>query len=286
MPASQAMLRNVVPDAQLARALPIFTGTFHVAVVAGPVLGGFLYLAGAAITHITVSVCLAISAILLAMVRIGRRSEAPAPMSFRSALEGFRFVRGKPILLGAMSLDLFAVLFGGATAMLPAVARDVLHADSFAMGLLRAAPAAGAAVMSGILARYPLRRRVGAWMFAGVALFGVSTIVFGLSSSLRLSLAALFFLGFGDMLSVYVRQYLVQSGTPDAVRGRVSAVSAVCIGASNELGEFESGVAAGWMGLVPSIVAGGLMTLAITGTWMAVFPMLRKMDTFPEESRA
>jgi MFS family permease len=285
MPAGQAMLRNVVPDSQLARALPIYTGTFHVAVVAGPVLGGFLYLAGAAITHITVSVCLAVSAVMLAVVRLGRRSEAPAPMSLRSALEGFRFVRGKPVLLGAMSLDLFAVLFGGATAMLPAVARDLLHADSFAMGLLRAAPAAGAAAMSGILARYPLRRSVGAWMFAGVALFGASTIVFGLSTRLWISLTALFLLGFGDMLSVYVRQYLVQSGTPDAVRGRVSAVSAVCIGASNELGEFESGVAAGWLGLVPSIVAGGIMTLAITATWMAAFPVLRKMDTFPEETR-
>jgi MFS family permease len=205
-------------------------------------------------------------------------------MTWRSTLEGFRFVRSRPVLLGAISLDLFAVLLGGATALLPAVARDLLHADAFAMGMLRAAPAAGSGVMSLVLARFPLRRRVGAWMFAGVALFGVATIGFGLARSLPAALAALFLMGFGDKLSVYVRQYLVQSGTPDAVRGRVSAVSAVCIGASNELGEFESGLTAGWIGLVPSMVAGGCATLAVTAAWMGLFPVLRKMDRFPAPS--
>ena len=213
----------------------------------------------------------------------------PAARSWQDAFEGFRFVRSRPILLGAISLDLFAVLFGGATALLPAVARDVLHADASALGLLRAAPAVGAAVMSLILIRHPLKRRVGPWMFAGVALFGAATIVFGLSHSLWLSLSALFLLGFGDMLSVYVRQFLIQSGTPDAVRGRVSAVSAVCIGASNELGEFESGVTAGWFGVVPSVVAGGIATLAVTGyldggipgaagRWTASRPSRRRVE--------
>lgn len=282
MPASQAVLRNVVEDSQLDRALPMATGAFHIAVVAGPMLGGFLYLAGPAVTHATVSACLAAAILGLYLVRTRQVRGPASPLSLRSALEGFRFVRSRPILMGAMSLDLFAVLFGGATALLPAIARDQLHADSSALGMLRAAPAVGAACMSLILARKPLRRRVGAWMFSGVALFGAATIILGLSRSIWISLSALFLLGFGDMLSVYVRQYLVQSGTPDAVRGRVSAVSAVCIGASNELGEFESGITAGWFGLVPSIVLGGAATLAITGFWMRLFPGLRKMDRFPE----
>lgn len=284
MPASQAILRNVVHDSQLSRALPIVTGTFHTAVVVGPMLGGFLYLGGGAVTHATVSACLFTSILALTMVRTRQKRGPVAPMSLRNAWEGFRFVGSRPLLMGAMSLDLFAVLFGGATAMLPAIARDVLHADSSAMGMLRAAPAVGSAVMSLLLARRPLRRHVGPWMFGGVALFGLATIGLGLSHYFWLSLAALFLLGFGDMLSVFVRQYLVQSGTPDAVRGRVSAVSSVCIGASNELGEFESGISAGWFGLVPSIVLGGIATLAITGIWMRFFPVLRKMDRFPEAS--
>jgi MFS family permease len=282
MPASQAMIRNVVDDSQLGRALPVFTGIFHVAVVAGPMLGGFLYLTGPASTHATVSASLLAATAMLSLVRTRQKLEPPSPMTWHGTLEGFRFVRSKPILLGAMSLDLFAVLFGGVTAMLPAIAHDILHADASALGMLRAAPAVGAVFLSLILARHPLRRKVGAWMFTGVALFGVATIGVGLSGRLWLSLAALFVLGFGDMLSVYVRQYLVQSGTPDAVRGRVSAVSAVCIGASNELGEFESGIAAGWLGLVPSLIAGGAATLAITVAWMFLFPVLRKMDRFPD----
>jgi MFS family permease len=282
MPASQAMLRNVVGDARLARALPLSTGAFHVAVIFGPMLGGFLYLAGPAATHAAVSACLILAILGLSLVR-SRQTRAPAsPLTLHSALEGFRFVRSRPILMGAMSLDLFAVLFGGAQAMLPAIARDVLRADASAMGMLRAAPAVGAAVMTLILARHPLRRHVGAWMFAGVGLFGIATLILGLSRWLGLSLAALFLLGFGDMLSVYVRQYLVQIGTPDSVRGRVSAVSGICIGASNELGEFESGITAGWFGLVPSILVGGAATLGIAALWMRLFPGLRRMDRFPD----
>ena len=285
MPAGQAMLRNVVPDSQLRRAIPIATGTFHVAVVAGPMLGGFLYLAGPAVVHATVSLCLLLAILMMVLVRTRQVRGPNGPITLRSSLEGFRYVTSKPVLMGAISLDLFAGLFGGATAMLPAMARDVLHADSPTLGLLRAAPAAGAAVMSILLARFPLRRRVGAWMFAGVAVFGLATIAFGLSKVVWLSLAALFLLGVGDMLSVFVRQYLIQGGTPDAVRGRVSAVSSVCIGATNELGEFESGLTAGWMGLVPSVAAGGVAALVITGAWMLLFPVLRKMDAFPPEAR-
>jgi MFS family permease len=286
MPASQAMLRNVVDDDQFARALPLFTGTFHVAVVAGPVLGGFLYLLGPAVVHAVVGAGMLGAILLLSQVRVRRRAEPPSPLGWASALVGLRFVGSRKVLLGAMSLDLFAVLFGGCTALLPAIAKDVLRADPSLLGFLRASPAVGAAAMSAWLARFPLRRRVGAWMFAGVGLFGIASIVFGLATRAWLSMAALATLGAGDMLSVYVRQYLIQSGTPDALRGRVAAVSAVCIGASNELGEFESGITAGWFGVQPAVVLGGLATLAVTAIWMKAFPMLRAMDRFPPPATA
>ncbi len=281
MPASQALLRNVVDASQLDRALPIYTGLFHVAVVAGPLLGGFLYLAGAPVTHLTVTLCLLSATVMLSFVKTRQVREPRMPVTWRNTLEGFRFVGAKPMLLGAISLDLFAVLLGGATAMLPAVARDILHAGPFAMGMLRAAPAVGSTLASLYLARYPLRRHIGRWLFGGAALFGMATIAFGLSRSIWLSLGCLVLLGLGDMLGVYVRQYLIQSGTPDSVRGRVSAVSAVCIGASNELGEFESGVTAGWLGVSRSIVVGGVATLIVISAWMARFPILRNMDRFP-----
>lgn len=281
MPASQALLRNVVDDDQFARALPLFTGTFHIAVVAGPVLGGFLYMLGPAVVHAVVGTGMLGAIVLLSRVRVRRASEPPSPIGWASALEGLRFVVSRKALLGAMSLDLFAVLFGGCTALLPAIAKDVLAANPSTLGFLRAAPALGAAAMSAWLARFPLRRRVGACMFAGVAWFGVASIVFGLATRAWLSLLALASLGAGDVLSVYVRQYLIQSGTPDAVRGRVAAVSSVCIGASNELGEFESGITAGWFGVQQSVVLGGLATLAVAAAWMKAFPMLRKMDRFP-----
>lgn len=282
MPANQAILRNLVDDAQFQRAVAFNSTAFHVAVVVGPVLGGLLYRFGAITVHGTVSTCLVLATLLLATVKSRQAKQERSPVSLSNALEGFRFVRSRPVILGAISLDLFAVLFGGATAMLPAMARDVLHAGPEALGLLRAAPAAGAAVLTVVLAFFPLKRRVGLWMFGGVALFGVSTIGFGLSHSLPLSLACLFFLGVGDMVSVYIRHILVQAKTPDAVRGRVSAVSAVFIGASNELGEFESGMAAGALGLVRSVVLGGVATLVVTGLWMRLFPDLTRMDGFPK----
>jgi len=286
MPAGQAILKDIVPDADFPQAVA-FNGTvFHAAVVAGPVLGGLLYLAGPAVVHATVSTCLALSVLLLLFVRNRRFARPEQPARFSEVLEGLRFVRSRPIVLGAISLDLFAVLFGGATALLPAVARDVLHAGSWALGILRACPAVGATLATLLLARFPLRHHVGHWMFAGVGLFGIATIVFGTSHYLWLSIISLILLGMGDMVSVYVRQILVQGETPDAVRGRVSAVSSMFIGASNELGEFESGMTAGWFGLVPSIVVGGCATLAVVATWMKAFPVFRKMDGFPKRDPA
>jgi MFS family permease len=285
MPAGQAILRNIVDGDAFAQAVAFNSTAFHVAVVIGPVLGGLAYLAGPVAVHGSVSVTLLLSTLLLSRVRARQVRQAETPITWHTALEGFRFVRSRPVILGAISLDLFAVLFGGATALLPAVVKDVLHADSVALGLLRASPALGAACMTIVLTLFPLRRRVGLWMFAGVFLFGSSTIVFGCSRLLWLSIASLFLTGVGDMLSVYIRQILVQTQTPDVLRGRVSAVSAVFIGASNELGEFESGVTAGWFGAVPSIVTGGIATLLVVLAWVRLFPSLRRMDVFPPASK-
>jgi len=188
-------------------------------------------------------------------------------------------------VLGAISLDLFAVLFGGATALLPALAHDVLHTGPSGLGLLRTAPGVGAAACSIALAFFPITRRVGAWMFGGVAVFGLGTLALGATSHVAVALVALFLMGAGDMVSVYIRHLLVQFETPDEIRGRVSAVNSVFIGASNELGEFESGLTAGWFGLVRAVLFGGAATLAVTGLWAVLFPVLSRMDRFPHHAK-
>jgi MFS family permease len=197
-------------------------------------------------------------------------------------LDGVRFVVSKKPLLGAISLDLFAVLFGGATALLPVYATDILHVDSAGLGLLRAAPGVGATIVASVLGLRAIERHAGRWMFGGVAVFGVATVIFGLSTNFWLSLFVLALLGAGDMVSVFVRQMLVQLETPDAIRGRVSAVNSMFIGASNELGEFESGVTAKWFGTVRAVVLGGAATLFVVGSYMKIFPELRKLDRFPD----
>jgi MFS family permease len=281
MPASQAVLKNLVPDRDFSQAVALSSSTFHVAVIAGPVLGGLLYVFGPNVVYTVSSVLLALSVLLMAATRSAPQAMNKAPVSWHALLEGLRFVWSRPIVLGAISLDLFAVLFGGATALLPAYAHDVLGAGPTGLGLLRTAPGAGAALCSILLAFFPIRRKVGAWMFGGVALFGAATVTMGLTASFAVALAALFLLGAGDMVSVYVRHLLVQYETPDEIRGRVSAVNSVFIGASNELGEFESGLTASWFGLVRAIVVGGVATLVVTGTWMKLFPVLSRMDRFP-----
>jgi predicted MFS family arabinose efflux permease len=215
-------------------------------------------------------------------VNAPRTPRATEPATWHTVLEGLRFVWRRRPVLGAISMDLFAVLFGGATALLPAYAADVLHVGPAGLGWLRAAPGIGAALMAAWLTVHPISRHAGPWMFLGVAVFGVATIVFGLSTSFWLSMVALFVLGAADMVSVFVRHILVQLETPDAMRGRVGAVNSMFIGASNELGEFESGVTAAWWGLKPAVVVGGLATLAVAGLWARWFPELRKLDRFPE----
>jgi len=275
MPATQAVLRNLVPTDSFGAAVALSSSTFHVAVIAGPVLGGLLYLAGPATVYLVAAILLLASVLLMARSRAAPQVVSTAPATWHTVLEGLRFVFSRPIMLGAISLDLFAVLFGGATALLPAYAHDVLQVGPTALGLLRTAPGAGAALCSVALTFYPIRRHVGAWMFGGVAVFGLSTVALGLTDNLALALFALLLLGAGDMVSVYVRHLLVQFETPDEIRGRVSAVNSVFIGASNELGEFESGITAGWLGLVRAILFGGVATLAVTGLWCGAFPCSR-----------
>ncbi|MDL2355382.1 MAG: MFS transporter [Pseudomonadota bacterium] len=285
-PATQAILKNMVPLESFGAAVALSSSTFHVAVIAGPVLGGLLYLAGPRSVYLTSAALLLCSVILMSRTKSVPQALNTAPATWHTVLEGLRFVRSRPIVLGAISLDLFAVLFGGATALLPAYARDVLHAGPTGLGLLRTAPGAGAALCTIVLAMMPIRRHVGAFMFGGVALFGVATLVLGATASFAVALAALFLLGVGDMVSVYIRHLLVQFETPDAIRGRVSAVNSVFIGASNELGEFESGLTAGWFGLVRAILLGGAATLVVTGVWARAFPVLSRMDRFPHHGKA
>jgi MFS family permease len=197
---------------------------------------------------------------------------------FERVKEGIRFVRHRPVIFGAISLDLFAVLLGGATALLPVYAKDILHTGPIGLGLLRSAPAIGAAMVALTLARWPVERQIGVKMFGAVAIFGIATIVFGVSTDFWLSMGALFVLGASDMISVFVRQSLVSFATPDEMRGRVGAVNMLFIGASNELGEFESGFTAALFGPVLAVVLGGIGTLAVVGTWMKLFPPLRTVD--------
>jgi MFS family permease len=285
MPATQAVLVNMVPSEDFSRAVALSSSTFHIAVILGPTLGGLLYFYGAPTVFLVASALLMVSVVLMCMSKAPPQVVNKEPASWHSVLEGLRFVLSRPVVLGAMSLDLFAVLFGGATAMLPALAADVLHVGPSGLGLLRTAPGMGAALCSVALAFFPITRRVGVWMFGGVALYGACTVLLGSTTSFLVALAALLLMGAGDMISVYVRHLLVQNATPDAIRGRVSAVNSVFIGASNELGEFESGVTAGWFGLVRSVIFGGLATLAVTGAWSVLFPVLSRMDRFPHAER-
>jgi MFS family permease len=296
MPSSQAIVPTLVPIESFGNAVALSSSSFQVATIAGPTLGGILYLAGPQTVYGVVAALLAIASVLMSLVKgqqqkqpsvaassqPGSALSGPAPeKSWHVVLEGLRFVRSRPVVLGAISLDLFAVLLGGATALLPAYARDVLHVGPSGLGLLRTAPAVGAALAAVVLAFSPMARHVGRWMFSGVAVFGIATVVFGLSHIFIISLLALLVLGVGDMASVYIRHMLVQLETPDAIRGRVSAVNGVFIGASNELGEFESGLTASWFGLVPAVVIGGVATLLVAGLWMRLFPALRTVDRFP-----
>jgi MFS family permease len=279
-PALAALGPNLVPRTMLPQAIALNSISWQSGAVLGPPLGAFLY---AVAPHVPYAVAAVLfSGALICLIGIGPVSRPPpaAVSPWRSLMEGIAYVRQNRIVLGAISLDLFAVLLGGATAMLPVYARDVLHVGVEGLGPLRAAPAVGAVLMALWLAVRPLRRHVGPIMFISVGVFGLSTIVFGLSTSYPLSLAALVVLGAADAISVFVRGSLIQLHTPDEMRGRVSSVSGLFISASNELGEFESGVGARYLGAVPSVVAGGIGAIIVTILWARAFPVLRRADRF------
>jgi MFS family permease len=284
-PASQSLLPFLVPPERLPKSIAWGSSAFQIAVIAGPALGGLLYALGPIAAYGACALCFIGAGIGISTLGGRRRGKQAAGLgAVERVIEGIRFVRQRPVVLGAISLDLFAVLLGGATALLPVYARDILHVGPIGLGVLRSAPAIGAAVVALSLGRKPLERNTGSMMFGAVAIFGLATIVFGISTSFYLSLAALFVLGASDMVSVFIRSALIQFATPDAMRGRVSAVNMLFIGASNELGEFESGLTASWFGTVPSVIVGGIGTLIVVGVWMALFPPLRKVDRLRDVS--
>lgn len=280
-PAGQALVPNLVPPEHFQNAVAWNSSVWQTATIAGPALGGILYAFGedGEVAFGAATACFVFTVLLILAMRHRRARNSPRePASWASLVAGIVFIRSRPAIFGAISLDLFAVLLGGATALLPIYASDILQVGPTGLGLLRSMPALGAVLMALWLAYRPLRRHSGRRMFQAVAVFGLATIGFGLSTSLWLSLLCLFMLGAADMISVFVRQTLVQIDTPDAMRGRVAAVNAVFIGASNELGEFESGLLAALVGTVPAVVLGGMGTLAVAGLWARWFPELRDRD--------
>ena len=278
-PAASSILPKVVPREDFANAVAWNSTLWQIATVGGPAIGGVLYAAlGPGWVYATTATLSLFSALSVSQLSVrDARPDSPAP-SFSTLIAGLRYVWQVKVILGAVSLDLFAVLLGGAVALLPAIAKDILHVGPWGLGIMRGAPAAGAAVTALFLAYRPLRNRAGSVMLVSVALFGAATVVLGLSRSFALSLACLVALGASDMVSVFVRQNLVQLGTPDSMRGRVSAVHLVFIGASNELGEFESGLTAAWLGIAPAVIAGGIGTVVVVATYALLFPALRNVD--------
>jgi MFS family permease len=279
MPAAQSLLPTLVPAAMLSRAVAVASSAHQAATIGGPALGGLLYVGGAQATYAVAGAMYLVAGLMALRVPELRDTDAPRPEITRAYLfAGIAFIRSRPALLGAISLDMVAVLLGGATALLPIYARDILLTGPWGLGLLRSAPAVGALAVALWFSRRPLDRRVGPLLFGAVALFDAATVVFGLSTSLPLSFAALAVLGAADMVSVVIRMSIVQLETPDDMRGRVGAVNSVFIGASNQIGEFESGVVAARLGPVAAVVLGGLGTLAVVALWTRLFPALAHRD--------
>jgi MFS family permease len=276
-PASQAFLPLVVPENVFPKAVAWGSSVSQGSQILGPMIGGAIYgITGSPAPVYAGSVICCLSALFfMTILRTEGRAKRPAP---RGVVEGLRYLWRNKIVLGAISLDMFAVLLGGAVALLPVFARDILHVGATGLGILRGAPGAGAVIMALVLAHRPLGRHAGAIMLSCVAGFGVFTIAFGLSQSVVLSVVALMLVGACDMVSVIVRHTLVQLATPDEMRGRVSAVNSVFIGASNEVGQFESGITAAWLGAVPAVVLGGIGTIVVVALWASVFPELRRVD--------
>jgi MFS family permease len=285
-PVSRALLPQLVPEEHFPNAIAWASSVFQFATILGPSLGGIVYAAfGGPSAVYALSMTVATTAALATLrIKTQSRQRAREPINFNTILAGFHYIWREKVILGSISLDLFAVLLGGSVALLPVYAREILQTGPWGLGLLRSAPGIGAAVMAILLAYKPLKRRAGITMLWCVAGFGVATVLFAVSRSLTISLVALFFVGATDMVSVIVRQMLIQLGTPDEMRGRVNAVDMVFIGASNELGQFESGLTAQWFGTVPAVILGGVGTLAVTALWAWAFPELRKVGNLVDRA--
>jgi predicted MFS family arabinose efflux permease len=279
-PASQSFVPFLVSRAQVTRAIAWSASAYQTSAMIGPALGGVIYIAGPAAVYGT---CLAMFAIVVVSIAGIRTSIRPGAAeagttALQRVLAGIAFVRRKPIVLGAATLDMFAVLLGGATALLPVYAHDILHVGPEGLGVLRSAMAIGGVATALIVAHYSINRHAGATMFGAIALFGVGTVVFGLSENFTLSVIALAVMGMADQISVVTRNTLVQLATPEGMRGRVSALHMLFVGTSNEFGEFRAGTTAAWLGAVPAVVVGGAGVLGVVGLWMWLFPELRKVD--------
>ncbi len=277
-PAAAALLTGVVPEDLLPQATAFSTGALQTAAIAGPAVGGLVYALSPAAPYAVVAFFWFLAVLLNGSITLARPLVPKEPPSFSALFAGVAYVRHNPAILGTISLDLFAVLFGGATALLPIYARDILHTGPWGLGVLRSAPAAGALLMASLLARHTIQRRMGMRMFAAVIVFGIATLVFAVSHWLWLSLVALVVMGGADNVSVVIRLSLVQLATPDAMRGRVGAVNYLFVNASNQLGEFESGMTAALLGAMPAAVLGGLGTIAVALAWMKLFPTLREIE--------
>ena len=284
-PAVQSLGPNLVPEQDLPNAIAWNSSSWQTASILGPVVGGLLYGASAVVAYTVAVIFLILAAILVFMIPKPVQKNPANKVSWGEIVAGFRFIFGEKVVLGAISLDLFAVLLGGAVALMPIFARDILKLGPWGLGMLRAAPGVGAIIVAIWLAFYPIRHHAGLAMFVGVALFGAGTLVFGISATPWLSISALMLMGASDMISVYVRETLIALWTPDEVRGRVNAVNMVFVGASNELGEFRAGTMASLFGAVPAVVIGGVGTLAVAVIWSLGFPKLRKIDSLEAPDR-
>ena len=282
-PAMSALVPEVVARSAIAPAMAWVVSAGQTAQIVGPALGGALFVLGPGAAYLTAGALFVLAGGLAVAIRVARTPRPREPLSLETVFSGVAFIVSRRVLLGGMSLDLFAVLFGGATALLPVYARDILGSGPVGLGLLRSAPAVGALATSIVLARYPLTRHIGPTLFRSVMIFGAATVVFGISTSFPLSLLALAVLGAADVVSMVIRLSLAQIRTPDAMRGRVGAVHSLFTGTSNQLGAFESGLAAALLGAVPAVLLGGVGTIAVAALWMALFPELRRLRGFEEE---
>jgi MFS family permease len=281
-PALRALVPSLVPESILVRALAMRSVTFQTSAIIGPAVGGLLFAVSPPAVYVLAAALSTVSLVGALLLRSGRGGVMASTPDLQSVLGGVRLIRRTPVLLGAISLDLFAVLFAGAVALLPVFASDILDVGPAGLGILRAAPAIGALMSAIVLTRRPIRRRAGRTLLTVVAMYGVSIVVFGLSTMMWLSFAALAFGGAMDMVSVVLRQTILPLVTPDGLRGRVNAVEMVFVSASNELGAFESGVAAALVGAVPAVVLGGLATVVVAAVWWRKFPDLRRVDSLDE----